>query len=303
MLSWIEFWYGLPRRTSFSLPSPYRASTESACARIWRAIRAAALEAVEIHIQRRPLIDHAGVGVEIEQRRSEQSANVDRSLRETRREVDVEIDRRAAHGRPHAPAPIDVGAIRQGHLAVGRDGKRFGRAGKIEQRGHQMRAGFEDDVSRIAQHPVIERAKADLAQLIEMIEGDVIDRPERFRMHGLAQALERRRKQEVVADAEIEAAFRCEPDQFVRFRGRGAHRLFQEDVNAGLQRCLGQRKMQIGRRQDVDAIDLVFPRSIFDRDSKASGIFQAPAKAFARPRLASHVAASSTPAASRMDRA
>ena len=54
-------------------------------------------------------------------------------------------------------------------------------------------------------------------------------------------------------------------EQVLRFLGRDAHRLFDEHVDPGLQRFLGQGVMKVRRSQDVDDVDTLLAEHLVDR--------------------------------------
>src|SRR5688500_7919681 len=81
-------------------------------------MRSGSLETIEIDIIAIVLIYHASVCVEIDSRRSKQTANVDRSLWETHSKIYVQINCRGLGIGSYSPPSICRCAARQSCLAI-----------------------------------------------------------------------------------------------------------------------------------------------------------------------------------------
>ena len=121
-----------------------------------------------------------------------------------------------------------------------------------------MRPDLEKGVAGLAEHPVSERAEADERQLGEIVDGDVIERPEVASTDMVPQALKRALEQHAVIDADGQALGCRQCEQIARFIDRCAHGLFQEDADAGLQGRLRDPVMVVGRYEHVDDVETLF---------------------------------------------
>ena len=88
-----------------------------------------------------------------------------------------------------------------------------------------------------------------------MRDVEIVDRPDVAGSHMIAQPIVGRNEQHAVIDADPNAGGSRSFEQVLRFLGRDAHRLFDEHVDPGLQRFLGQGVMKVGGSQDVDDVD------------------------------------------------
>ena len=72
-------------------------------------------------------------------------------------------------------------------------------------------------------------------------------------------------KQEIMPYAEFFAVCGCGAHQFVALRCAGAHRLFNEDIDARFKQRARRVKMPVGRQQDMNCIETLRREHVFKR--------------------------------------
>ncbi len=118
-----------------------------------------------------------------------------------------------------------------------------------------MRPDLEERVPRLAEHPVSKGTEADERQLGEIVDGDMVERPQVASTDMVAQALKSAFEQHAVIDADGQAPGFCDSKQVLGVSRRGAHGLFKEDADARLKRGLRDFVMEIRGYEHVHDVE------------------------------------------------
>jgi hypothetical protein len=125
------------------------------------------------------------------------------------------------------------------------------RTRQVEDVSREVRADFEKDVGRVAEHPSAKRAAAERAELLRPRDGDVFDTAQPPGRNVSLHPLVRRGEKEVVPDREPAGGI-C---QFVRIGSGNAERLFEVRGHAGGEQSAGRGGVGRRGKQNVNGVE------------------------------------------------
>ena len=191
------------------------------------------------------------VALEVEARHRRRATQMDAPVGLARSHRQVEAHRRAAAAADDIPVPID--ALAAGQLDRLRRDRRHvvERAEQIGGESSEVRPQLVQQVALRAEDPVVERTELDQAERIQPVDAQVVERAE-LAARGIApHRLVAGREEEVVVDAQAQAAGCGELGQRLAVAGAQPHRLFDEHALARLEQTARHVLVQERRQQHV----------------------------------------------------
>ena len=113
--------------------------------------------------------------------------------------------------------------------------------------------------ARLAKHPEVERTRSQLLQPAVPCDRDMVGLTQLAGDEIASEVFVNRCEQEIMIDADRDAALRGLLDERGALPGIGSHRLFQEDVQPRVDQGRCGSSMQVRREEHVDDVELGLP--------------------------------------------